>query len=386
MLSYYKKVFLFPIRFGFLGIGIDDILSFGGDLITSAGKSFAGSAASSLVGGSTSETDPIALALQKKKELQDLAGKESETSLDKVESMGTTVGKNIGEFGRKMAGDFMDQVSEKFVGNTVERMFNRPVNPMKQGMRQRAFTSAAFPGVNPWELSGGSAGGGSGGVGGTAAPMIGARAQRQSANVAARPKLEEVSIKYQKAPHEIGVLKGQKDVLGEKKEEIHEHTREQKALNLSLGLLNDATTKERQLRTTEAHRKTDISLYKGGTTRAGESRPQQVAESEIRQDIQKGAQSLIHTGILEQQKNVAIAHANLLKMMKDTPDLAKWMPLVGILLSLIGGGMGVAAIRGIGKNIVKPKGKKQERGGIRDRYKRDKFGLMDTTTGAYLGK
>ncbi len=230
MFSYYKKVFLFPIRFGFLGAILGSVGPFlgsiGSSFLTGAAGAAGSSIGSSITGGSGD--DSMAAAVAEKQKEKDFAGREAETSLDKVEFMGTSVARNIGEFGHQMAGDFMKQLSSKFVSNTVEGIFNKPVDPRKQGMRQRAFTSAAFPGVNPWELSGGSAGGGSGGVGGTAAPSIGARAQRQSADIAARPKLEEVSIKYQKAPHEIDVLKAHGGVLKEEESLISAKTIGQK--------------------------------------------------------------------------------------------------------------------------------------------------------------
>ena len=66
MISYYKKVFLSLIRFGFL----DALLGFGGKLLTSAVGGFAGAAGSSvgssITGGSSSDPNADIMAQHEK--------------------------------------------------------------------------------------------------------------------------------------------------------------------------------------------------------------------------------------------------------------------------------------------------------------------------------
>ncbi len=324
MLSYYKNVFLWPIRFSFIHEGFFGDLF--GSILGGAATGAASTAASGLVGGSSTDTSAEQMA-QLQAEKDKAGGKGTITSVPQVESFGTSTGKAIKEFGLKMANDFMTDVSKKFVSNTVEGIFNKKVDPFKQGMRQRAFTSRAFPGVNPWELSGG-AGGGSGGVGGTAAPMIQARASRQVAHVAAEPKLKKVAIEYQKAPHEIAEIDARTGV----------HKAQEVLSRLESDWLPTMKQAQSNLETTAATKNV-------------------VEQQKILQGVelerQKIATELQKTGLTKYNKQVQKAYSNILKPVADSQGLANLVLAIGGILGIF---KGIPAI----SKIFKGKGLKKK--------------------------
>lgn len=197
--------------------------------VTGIGSSFA----SSLFGGSSkgggNEVSDIIRAQQEEQEREDdIAGFAAQKST--IESPGqipTTAERlagQLGEFGNEMAGDFVEKLSSRFIDQKISSIFApKKVSPIVRGAQDRAYTTARFPGVNPWELAGGGAA--SGGQGGRAAPSIqrktaeetartSARAQERSATITTAPKIEEVNIKYQKLHPEIDQIKAETGLKG----------------------------------------------------------------------------------------------------------------------------------------------------------------------------
>lgn len=334
MFSYYKKVFLWPIRFCFIESLLTSVGGFLGSALTGAASGAGSAAASGLVGGS-SEDDMAAAVAERQREKDRAGGQGDISSVQQVESMSQTAGRKLGEFGHKMASDFLGQVSRKFVGNTVEGIFNPKVDPRKQGMRQRAFTSAAFPGVNPWELAGGSAGGGSGGVGGTAAPSIGARATRGAADIAAAPRLSSVKLDYEKWPH-------QAKLIGAETGGVEAGTELTKAREVLTKLESDwlPTMKQAQsnLETTAATKNV-------------------VEQQKILQGVELERQKIVteiqRSGLTKYNKQVQKAYANILKPIANSEVLAGVVLAMGTILGIF---KGIPAL----KNVLKGKGLKKK--------------------------
>ena len=263
---------------------------------------------------------------------KNIAGDSSEvTSLSKTEDISQTMGRNIGEFGRKMAGDFVEGLSKKFVSSKVDQIFNPREDPFKAGMRQRAYTSTAFPGVNPWELSGGSAGGGSGGQGGIRPAQIKARAGRQIADTTTAPRLSSVKLDYEKWPH-------QKEILGAETKGIQERTKEQEALNQSLGALSVATKQARTTTGIEEKQKGQVALYRGA---AEEDAKQKMGIAQYRQHVNKGLQAISQSGIMASNAKIQKAYENVAKLVAENEGLGKLILGVMGLLAVTKGASAV---------------------------------------------
>jgi len=229
MLSYYKKVFLrwCCVRFSFFSLAGLAAPLLGG---------LASGGASGLLGGlfgggggekKQLEGDIIRAQLEEQAREDQLAGSGDKSTIPQpsaVETKAERLGKQVGEMGRGFAGDFIEKLGSRFIDQKITSMFApKPINPAIAGARDKAYTNARFPGVNPWELAGGGAA--SGGQGGrvpqqiaqrTAAETaaVGARSQERVAGVTTAPRVEEVNVKYAKLPHEIAGMRQAKELQG----------------------------------------------------------------------------------------------------------------------------------------------------------------------------
>lgn len=298
MISYYKKVFLASLRFSFL----DGLLSFGKDLFGSVlggASDAAGGAVSGLFGGSTSTGNK---GLDIKNRQDDIAGGGGQNSAKMVESISATAGRNIGQFGQKMAGELMEGITKKFVGNKIDNMFQK--SPGQLGTEQRLYNASAYPGTNPWEQMGGSGQGQ--GISGVQAQRTSARAKRSASVDAAQAPLKNVNIEYQKMPSAIAEKTATAGLKTGQTRDVAEDTLQKQALNKSLKLLELATGAERGLRYQKADVDTAISK---ATYQKDKIQP--IADAKVKELIQAGYQASIKTGLQKSNAELAKAQAKV---------------------------------------------------------------------------
>lgn len=250
MISYYKKVFLASLRFRFLGITSamlgSGLLSTGLGIAGSAGKGFLGGLFGGGGSSNSNQAADIIKAQQEEEARKDnLAGNAEQKSTipapEPIQTKADRLGQQVGALGKDMAGDFIQQLSSKFIDSKVSSIFRpKTINPAVRGASDKAYTNARFPGVNPWELAGGGAA--SGGQGGAVPASInqrtqeetaetGARARQRSAHITSQAPLKSVEIQYQESPHKIRGM--QAGAAGQESENVQKQALEKYANNFA---------------------------------------------------------------------------------------------------------------------------------------------------------
>ncbi len=234
LINYYKKVFLALLRFSFL----EGLFS---SFLGGVGAGGASGLLGGLFGGSDKSELNASDIIRQIEADKDRAGGAGDTrsSIPLLESIPESIGKNIGDFGKNMATEFTSKLAERFVSSKVDRLISgKPKSPVELGLRDKAYTSARYPNVNPWELAG--AGGAQGGAQAGQAiaksqqdtqrdvSRIGASSARRVADIHAEPALKEVKAKYYESPRtqaEISHVEAEKDLIVSQKGKVQLETK-----------------------------------------------------------------------------------------------------------------------------------------------------------------
>ncbi len=308
------------------------------------------SLSSKLLGGGSSQQDPaldIIKAQQDEQSRQDnLAGSGDKSTIPEPEAIPTQaqrLGQQVGKLGTEFAGDFIEKLSSRFIDSKITSMFApKQISPMARGINDRAYTQARFGGkVNPWEVLGSSAG--AGGQGGRAAPSIqqdtaretaatGARSQERAAGITTAPKIAEVAIKMEKAPHEIDQIKAHTGLAGA---QAHQTMKQANWINRLSRSKVDLES---------AHRGQSSAEYNRILESVNHIREQ------VKTEIEK-------TGLERANKQQQQAYARVLSPVRNSNDLAN------LLLALGTAGLFVTATRGVGAvgGAIKAGGSKAKR-------------------------
>ncbi len=328
MISFYKKVFLALLRFSFHEALIGGILTGGASLI---GNLFGGSKGSS-------NLDMATNAQRNLRESQDVAGGSGDpSSAPSFKGMADEAGKKIGELGNKFAGQFVEELSSRFIRNKADQWFgDKPISPTQRGLSQRQYNQAAYPGVNPWEIAGGGGAASSAG-GGTAVAEQQRASKREVANITTAPAIKRAEIEYQTLHPKVKLLEQTARTGGATQKQIESKTVQDTALEpYADKLASDASA----LRFHERQIKGSESYIKG--------KESDIIDQSVKQSLQKTAQSVLKTAIDEEELTLKKATANMIRVLAENPSFGA---VAGVLAAVLGA---IAAIGG--KSLFKRKG------------------------------
>jgi len=302
-------------------------------------------------GGSSSPTDMGSNQYRNLIESQDKAGSMPITSQGNLKSIDQSNNDNKQGHLAKIGGQFMNSMSTRLVNEGVNKIFSpKEKSPLRRGLDDRAYTSARYPGVNPWELSGAGGAGGAG-QGGQAVPAAERENRRLIQGQEASSAKRVADIHNEPALKKITYDYDPKGIVAAQKGQIHAQTRGTDATTTG-------TLQQNQWRPTLNNIKANLERAKTFLTGTQDIKSQtevKKIEAETKRQFQQLITDIQQSGIATHDKTIKANLARVSNILAGTNTRA-YLTIAGgaataLLRSLPSGFIGRALGMGKGGNF-----------------------------------